>query len=102
MTAGFDVTDGSHSRARVTEFCRPLQTDPQGAAYFAAALFGAEGLVPERTTALRAHFEALSPWNKAHVIDEVRDALDRQLGALFVHAVVIAQREGGPAGGGPQ
>ena len=102
MAVVIAVADGTFSKTRVDEFCRRLQTDPQGASYFAAALFGAQGLVPVRTTALRAGFDRLSPWEKAGVIDEVRDILDKQLGHAFEVAVSIAQREGGPAGGPAQ
>ena len=102
MAVVIAVADGSYSKARVVEFCRPLQADPRDAAYFAAAIFGAGPLVPIRISALRERLDGLSPWEKAGVVDEVRDILDKHLGAAFEAAVAIAQSAGGPAGGVPQ
>jgi hypothetical protein len=93
MTA-IQIPTANYDRAAVHQFCEPLRSDPLGAAYLAAALFGGT-LMPVRVLALHQRFMDLPAWVRAGVIDELRDTIDKQLDGVFRAAVGVAQGQDG-------
>jgi hypothetical protein len=80
----------SFSAERVRAFGATLAADPMLAIILADTLFRGAPFTGAAAAA-RVKFDALSPWEQAGAIDELRDALDMHLGAKFKRYVETAR-----------
>ena len=85
------IVDAAYNRQKVEAWGRELLADPFDALGLLAVLL--QG-VPHtgHQGALLTRFEALSPFERAGLVDELRDALDKTLGGVFGRYVAAARQ----------
>ena len=85
------MTDANHDAAKVRAFGERLLASPRESATLASEILARSGLGDPRVNAVVSDFDDLTLWEKAGVVDELRDALDKQLGEVFQHYVKLAR-----------
>lgn len=84
------MTDPNWDIAKVRAFGERLLATPGDAIKLAKNLLW-KGDTYAAGAAVMSEFQALSPWEQAGVVDELRNALDRQLHAVFDDHVKVAR-----------
>jgi len=87
-------TEHDRESAKVEEFGQRLHADPAKSVKLAQALLLGPPNNNDEAATQYVDFElTLSPWEQAAVVDELRDAIDKQLGVVFEHYVARARED---------
>ena len=86
------MTEPNWDVEKVRAFGGRLLANPEHAAKLAKNLLWNEDSYAAGAVAV-SEFRALSPWEQAAVVDELRNAIDKQLGIVFERYVKRAREE---------